>query len=117
MSLCRYKIGFLSLRNCGRGAVDNCTECNRPVCSNHMKKLENAGILCPECYANTADDDWEDGHAARYRRSFYDSYSYRPYSYIGHYYHDYDDYSSFEEDEEYDYYEDDDIEPSDFQDS
>jgi len=86
MARCSFKKGLLNLRDCGEPAEDYCSQCNRPICRQHIRQMEGAesGCLCPECAAKFVDGkvDQEAWYATN-RRRFYHNSGYFP-IYFGH---------------------------------
>ncbi|MBF0565549.1 MAG: hypothetical protein HQK89_09925 [Nitrospirae bacterium] len=88
MMTCKHKTGLLVLRDCGNPVVALCTECNKPVCSRHMKyKDQDKDPMCPDCMAGrlTEEEAENSGLGGEYRRqSVYRNTGYAPYRYGGH---------------------------------
>jgi hypothetical protein len=81
MAKCQYKIGFLTLRDCSNNSIDNCTSCNRPVCDEH-KRLLNEKTLCIECFIKQSPE--ASNESEKYKRAvIYNSVGYHP-IYFGH---------------------------------
>ena len=84
---CKSKKGLLIIRECGAPAIEVCSRCNIPLCSEHMVSTPD-GITCPECYESSGETTANDRNQPqsmkrfRRRRSYYNDYGYRP-----HYYH------------------------------
>ncbi len=121
VSMCKHKVGLLSLRDCGDQAVSKCNLCNRPVCEKHQKTLSDAEeAICIECYLQRVDGERavrEDAGQYYYRRRVYHSSGYRPYYYghSRHYKHDH--YRDFDHTAEGEIETEDQLDPDDFQDS
>lgn len=84
-TVCKHKLGLLSLRDCKAPAVAKCENCGRPVCQEHQKVLsidQKDSVLCVECYLERASEtDTPHDHNEYQRHSFYRSTGYRPYYY------------------------------------
>lgn len=52
MNTCEVKIGFFVLAECGNEAIGNCQSCNKAVCAQHSKEIEQK-LYCVECLAET----------------------------------------------------------------
>ncbi|MDM8515440.1 hypothetical protein QUF76_04515 [Desulfobacterales bacterium HSG16] len=128
MANCKYKKGFLNLRDCKQPASGFCSSCNRPICEEHGQNLEDDSLVCLECYADQVSEDSDDTDARisdlRARRQVFRDTGYSGY-YFGHSRrYGEEDYQNFEtgsdmDDQEYDDDDDygDEIAPDDFQDS
>ncbi len=94
---CRAKVGLLFLRDCGRIPKTECSNCGRPVCSEHKIKADE-GYLCPECGSKNRKTA-RNGAAAssRHRRGYYDRHGYSPYYYGHHHYYSDRDYRTFDD--------------------
>jgi len=46
---CLESTGFLTVRRCDRDAVQRCSFCGKPVCSEHGPKLQSGQISCVTC--------------------------------------------------------------------
>ncbi len=102
--MCKAKVGLLFLRDCGSIVKDNCGQCGRPVCRDHLVKGES-GFVCSECAAKTKGMSKKPNAVSTFNRNrYYHSYGYSPW-YFGHshYYSD-RDYQTFES-TEMDYHE------------
>ncbi len=118
MSVCRHKMGFLSLRSCGIRAANQCGMCNRPICDKHSHPHEG-NTVCPECYVEKGPEESEGqaGMDSEYRRRrIYHETGY--YGYYGStYMYDDHDYETFDRGADYSVDEREEIEADDFQDS
>ncbi|MCP4701728.1 MAG: hypothetical protein GY862_33450 [Gammaproteobacteria bacterium] len=98
MATCRHKVGLLSLRDCGKTVVSQCTNCNRSVCKKHRKIVTIKGkdeACCVECYLQQVSEEkaMDEGIGREYhRRGLYHSMGYG-----------YDDYNSFDRETEAEY--------------
>jgi hypothetical protein len=81
MANCQYKIGFLTLRDCGNISTANCSSCNRPICDDH-KHQANENILCVECYMKNNKNIYNENGQVN-RVVIYNSLGYHP-VYFGH---------------------------------
>lgn len=76
---CAARRGFLTLRDCGQSAHQQCITCSRPMCSEHLSSASGYQE-CLDCFtkgeqSKTVTDD-DPAWAYRYRRDYYDSSSY-----------------------------------------
>ncbi len=93
---CRYKRGFLFLRDCAEPAVGACSICGRPICLAHQAPSTDGSMACLECAATDQREDplsvnEETDNIESRRTGIYSELAYEP-SYDGHhrYYSDAD---------------------------
>ena len=119
MATCKHKIGFLSLKECDKLASVVCSACNKPVCKHHYREVDGVPF-CPDCYVEQVSEDEAEAEgwgSILHRRRTYHHIGYRPY-YYGHIHrYNEDDYQDFESREDIDIGDEDQLEPSAFQDS
>jgi hypothetical protein len=117
MPVCRHKIGFLSLRDCKSPVSANCSVCNRPVCGKHVKELNGASV-CLECYVAQVPKDQavSAGLGGIYGRRAYYGGGYMPY-YFGYNTYGDEEYRRFDAQAKEISEKNEDVGPSDFQDS
>ena len=48
--MCNEKTGFLFRHPCDRYPQNRCDACNKPICPDHERPLEEGMILCVACY-------------------------------------------------------------------
>ena len=99
--ICNDKSGFLFSHPCPRAPSETCTECEKPICEDHMQ-LVGDRVLCKSCVKNGLRRKGRGEPGRRYGRSeeydyyddpyFYGGYYYSGYGYYGRGYWGYDSY-------------------------
>jgi hypothetical protein len=58
METCTVETGLLKKKPCGHNAVTHCTNCEQPLCKQHVVAQKTAGkFMCKECDAARRDFD------------------------------------------------------------
>ena len=81
MNECAAQRGFLMFRNCGKTATGECSNCGRPMCSEHLAASTNY-TTCLDCAARQPDSKWSAGddreYAYGFRHAFYTTAAFAP---------------------------------------
>lgn len=48
--LCQVERGLWTPALCGAKAIENCSNCQKPICQEHIHKLDNQAIVCVSCF-------------------------------------------------------------------
>ena len=91
---CNETSGFLFSHRCGEPAMNQCVQCQKPICQRHMFANPNNTneIFCTTCAKKFLQEKGPPsstgGRGPGVGRP-YDDYGHDPYFYTGYYYHDY----------------------------
>jgi len=81
MNECAAQRGFLMFRNCGNAANTECSNCGRPMCSEHLA-ASTGFTKCLDCTAREPDSKWSAGNDREYaygfRHAFYTAAAFAP---------------------------------------
>ncbi len=91
---CNETAGFLFAHRCGNPAMNQCVQCQKPICERHtfVNPSDQAELFCTSCGKKFVQQQTQNAPPGQGNNGtsgpFYD-YGYSPYFYTGYYYNDY----------------------------